>query len=251
MKMKKYLITAAMAVAVSGALVSCHEDEITGSTVERKIQAFETLFTQAFGKPAPNHTFGFGAPIVLEGEEAFTRSVNVNGNEWESCPSLAEGEAQAVYEWVNRPKSDIPRESYAEVSPVNLENFFVTQVWGTNENFNDENCNYTDYDGGPVHGGTKMNHLQISKSADRLGIDGVASVNANEANPGGDAINSDWDHANNFNASRNQDWNGNTMFVNWGTQNFAYHDSYDSRYHDKWIIVDGYYIRDPASCECQ
>ena len=84
-----------------------------------------------------------------------------------------------------------------------------------------------------------MNHLQISKIATRLGTDGVP-LNAND--PGGDAINADWDHANNFNAASNQDWNGNTMFVNWGTKNFAYHNSNDSRYHDKWIIVDGYYI---------
>ena len=81
--MKKYLITAAMAVAVSGALVSCHEDEITGSAVEQKIQAFEDLFVQAFGKPDPNHTWGFGNPIVVE--EARTRaSINVNGNLWET-----------------------------------------------------------------------------------------------------------------------------------------------------------------------
>ena len=241
MRMKKYLITAIMAVAVSGALVSCHDDEITGSTVEQKIQAFEDIFTQAFGKPAPNHTFGFGDPIVLEG---VTRSVDVNGNMWESRPEVTAEEAAAVYAWVNKPKNQIPPESYYEESPVNMKNFFVTQVWGSNENKTDINCNYTDYDGGAVHGGTQMNHLQISKSADRLGTSGVLSMNATWDNPGGDAINSDWDHANNFNAGQNRDWDGNTMFVNWGTQNFAYHNSTDSRYHDKWIIIDGAYITD-------
>ena len=239
--MKKYLITAAMAVAVSGTFVSCHDDEITGSTVEQKIQAFEDIFTQAFGKPAPNHTFGFGDPIVLEG---VTRSVDVNGNMWESRPEVTAEEAAAVYAWVNKPKNQIPPESYYEESPVNMKNFFVTQVWGSNENKTDINCNYTDYDGGAVHGGTQMNHLQISKSADRLGTNGVLSMNATWDNPGGDAINSDWDHANNFNAGQNRDWDGNTMFVNWGTQNFAYHNSTDSRYHDKWIIIDGAYITD-------
>lgn len=228
---------AAMAVTVSGAFVSCHDDEITPTTFDQKKLAFEDAFISYYGQPDPNHTWGFG-----NDEENVTRSVDVNGNLWESCPSLAEGEAQAIHDWVNKPKSEIPTESYYEVSPVDLKNFFVTQVWGQNENTDDENCQYTDYDGGSVFGSSKMNHLQISKSAERLGTDGVASVNVNNANPGGDAINSNWDHANNFNAASNQDWNGNTMFVNWGTQNFAYHNSNDSRYHDKWIIVDGYYI---------
>ena len=234
--MKKYLITAAMAVAVSGTFVSCHDDEITGSTVEQKIQAFEDIFTQAFGKPAPNHTFGFGDPIVLEG---VTRSVDVNGNMWESRPEVTAEEAAAVYAWVNKPKNQIPPESYYEESPVNMKNFFVTQVWGKDNNTNDPNAKYKDYDNGNVFGGEKMNHLQISKSAERLGINGVASANNGEG-----AINDNWDHANNFNASQNRDWDGNTMFVDWGTQNFAYHNSTDSKYHDKWIIVDGAYITD-------
>jgi hypothetical protein len=82
-----------------------------------------------------------------------------------------------------------------------------------------------------VHGASKMNHLQISKSDTRLG-DGQAELDSN------------WDHANNFNAGNNYDWDGNTMFVDWGTKNFAYHSTEDSKYHDKWIIVDGSYITD-------
>ena len=235
--MKKYLVMAAMAVAVCGVFIGCSDDEITPATIEQRKLAFEDAFIHYYGQPDPNHTWGFG-----KDDETETRSVDVNGNMWESCPSLAEGEAQAVYNWVNRPKNQIPTNSYAEVSPVDLKNFFVTQVWGKNENTNDANCHYTNYDNGNVFGSEKMNHLQISKSAARLGTDGVASVNAAWNNPGGDAINSDWDHAYNFNAASNQDWNGNTMFVNWGTKNFAYHNSENSRYYDKWIIVDGYYI---------
>ena len=34
--MKKYLITAALAVAVSGAFVSCHDDEIAPMTIGSK-----------------------------------------------------------------------------------------------------------------------------------------------------------------------------------------------------------------------
>lgn len=240
--MKKYLMTGMAAIAFCAAFTSCSkeitpmsEEEMVAVGVQKIYSDYEAAFQKVFGTPMAGHTWGFS-------DAASTRSVDVNGNLWESCPSLETGEAQAVYDWVNRPKNQIPANSYSEVSPVDLKNFFVTQVWGKNENTNDVNCKYKDYDNGNVFGSEKMNHLQISKSATRLGTDGVKSVNATWDHPGGDAINADWDHANNFNAASNQDWNGNTMFVNWGTQNFAYHNSYDSRYHDKWIIVDGYYI---------
>lgn len=234
-------MTGMAAIAFCAAFTSCSkeitpmtEEEMVAIGVQKIYSDYAASFQKAFGTPAPGHTWGFS-------DVAGTRSVDVNGNLWETCPSLASGEAQAIHDWVNKPKSEIPTESYSEVSPVDLENFFVTQVWGQNENTNDANCKYKDYDNGNVFGSEKMNHLQISKSATRLGLDGVPSVNATWDNPG-ERINADWDHANNFNAAKNQDWNGNTMFVNWGTQNFAYHNSYDSRYHDKWIIVDGYYI---------
>ena len=234
--MKKYLITAIMAVAVSGALVSCHDDEITGSTVEQKIQAFEDVFVQAFGKPDPNHTWGFGDPVVIE--DVVTRSVDVNGNEWDDIPKVTDAEKQAIYNWVNKRKNQIPAASYKEVSPINWPNFFVTHIWGKNDNVNDANTHYKAYNNGDVFGSEHMDHLQISKSSDRLGLDGVPG----SSDGGQSAINSNWDHANNFNAASNVDWEGSTKFENWGTRNFAYHCSTDSRYHDKWIIVDGYYI---------
>lgn len=233
MEMKKYLIAAALVVGVSGAFVSCHEDDISTSTVEQKIQAFEDVFVDAFGRPDPNHSWGFGEPIVVE--EGITRSVIVNGNEWNDIPQVTADEKQAIYAWVNKPKSDIPTESYREVSPINWPNFYVTHIWGKKDNENDVNAHYTAYNNGAVWGSAHMDNLQISKSSDRLGLDGVTG--SKDA-----TINSNWDHANNFNAGNNQDWEGSTKFENWGTLNFAYHNSEDSRYHDKWIIVDGYYI---------
>lgn len=235
MEMKKYLLTAALAVVVSGAFVSCHDDEIAPMTIDQKKLAFEEAFVSYYGQPDPNHTWGFGTT-----EKSLTRSVDVNGNMWVSRPEVTAEEAAAVYAWVNKPKTQIPPKSYYETSPVHWKNFFVTQVWGKNDNTNDVNAKYTDYNNGNVFGGEKMNHLQISKDPTRLGTDGVLGSN----DGGASAINSNWDHANNFNASQNRDWDGNTMFVDWGTENFAYHNSTDSRYHDKWIIVDGDYIVD-------
>ena len=232
-------MTGVAALAISAAFTSCSKSEelydqgVINKQKEMTInEKYAAAFEKAFGKVGPNVDWGFSS-------KSKTRSVDVNGNLWKTRPAVTAAEAAAVYAWVNKPKSAILAESYYEVSPVNYKNFFVTQVWGKNDNGNDANAKYKNYDNGDVFGGEKMNHLQISKSADRLGIDGVASANNGEG-----AINANWDHANNFNASQNRDWDGNTMFVDWGTQNFAYHNSEDSKYHDKWIIVDGAYITD-------
>lgn len=218
--MKKYLITAAMAVAVSGTFVSCHDDEITGSTVEQKIQAFEDIFTQAFGKPAPNHTFGFGDPIELEG---VTRSINVNGNLWEDCPAVGTKEEADVLAYLATLQTK-------EKNPVRLQNYFVTQIHKGTET-------YKNQDGGDVGvGSDKMNNLHIAMSSDVTINNGVLSAEGPTA----------WDHINNFNAGTCNDWGagdadgeGNTLVLNGGTFNFAYQGSEDSKYHDRWCSIDG------------
>lgn len=227
--MKKYLITAAMAVAVSGALVSCHEDEISGSTVEQKIQAFEDLFTQAFGKPDPNHTWGFGDPIVVEG--AMTRAeVNVNGNLWNSRPALGETEEADVLKYMDMTLAEMTQKGnkYSKEFPVNLVNYFVTQVhtgddkYGTAQSPNNKT----------VLGSSKMNNLHIAM------VESAARKNSTIRGslPGGQG---DWEHVNNFNAGTSKDWGGNTMFINSGTFDFAYENSDDSKYHNRWIVVKG------------
>ena len=224
--MKKYLMIGFVAAV---AFTSCSKHDFETMSQEQIDKAkYDQKFVETFGTPDPNHTWGFGATT-----RAFTRSVDVNGNMWESRPEVTEKEANAIFEYVNRVKSSIPTGTYYEESPVNLQNFFVTQVSGGSAD--DDNCLYYPAGrqwGDKVHGASKMNHLQISKSATRV-TDGTL--------PGGEA---EWQHANNFNASQNRDWDGNTMFVDWGTQNFAYHSTEDSKYHDKWIIVDGQYITD-------
>lgn len=227
--MKKYLITAAMAVAVSGALVSCHEDEITGSAVEQKIQAFEDLFVQAFGKPDPNHTWGFGDPIVVE--EARTRAeVNVNGNLWNSRPALGETEEADVLKYMDMTLAEMTQKGnkYSKEFPVNLVNYFVTQVhtgddkYGTAQSPNNKT----------VLGSSKMNNLHIAM------VESAARPNSSIRGslPGGQG---DWEHVNNFNAGTSKDWGGNTMFINSGTFDFAYESSEDSKYHNRWIVVKG------------
>ena len=192
MRMKKYLITAAMAVAVSGALVSCHEDEITGSAVEQKIQAFEDLFVQAFGKPDPNHTWGFGDPIVVE--EARTRAeVNVNGNLWNSRPTLGETEEADVLKYMDMTLAEMTQKGnkYSKEFPVNLVNYFVTQVHTGDDKYGTAQSP----DNKTVLGSSKMNNLHIAM------VESAARPNSSIRGslPGGEG---DWEHVNNFNAVR-------------------------------------------------
>ena len=217
--MKKYLITAAMAVAVSGTFVSCHDDEITGSTVEQKIQAFEDIFTQAFGKPAPNHTFGFGDPIVLEG---VTRSINVNGNQWKDCPTVGTTEEADVLAYLEGLQTK-------EKNPVRLQNYFVTQIHKGTETYYNQDNGYVGV------GSDKMNNLHIAMSSTVTINNGVLSAEGATA----------WDHINNFNAGNCTDWSGgddghgNTLVLNGGTYDFAYHGADDSKYHNRWCSIDG------------
>ena len=128
--MKKYLFTAALAVAVSGAFVSCHEDEISGSLIEQKAKAFEEIFVEAFGQPVPYHTWGFKTNNITDGS-GVTRTVHKKdpeqGFDYEhEPPAVTEEEAAYVYEWFqkeeNKGLSEIGRD---------WDTFYLQQVYGT------------------------------------------------------------------------------------------------------------------------
>ena len=66
MKMKKYLITGALALVACATLTSCHsDDELSGSLVQQKIKAYEQVFEEEFGKVDPNQDWGFGTAELL------------------------------------------------------------------------------------------------------------------------------------------------------------------------------------------
>ena len=118
MKMKKYLITAALAVAIGGVFVSCKDDELSGSLIEQKALAFDEAFVRAFGTPAPNHTWGF--------EKNETRSVDVNSNEWEAkgynIPKpITQGERDTVMAYFRTTPNPISE-------TVDIHNYFIQNV---------------------------------------------------------------------------------------------------------------------------
>jgi len=231
--MKKYLMTGVAALAFAATFTSCSKTDLYDenkvneekeATVNEKYAA---AFEKAFGKVGANVDWGFSS-------QAKTRAtVNVNGNMWDGWPEVTAAEAQAVYDYVNKVKTQI--EHYSETAPTNLTNYYVTQVRGGKED--DPNCNYGSYDNPnnkTVFGPSKMNNLHIAQTTEQ----GAISIDDNGHLQGY------WEHINNFNAASNANYGGNTLIEGGGTLDFAYESSEDSKYHNKWIIIDGQYITD-------
>lgn len=210
--MKKYLMIGFVAAV---AFTSCSKNDFETMSQEQIDKAkYDQKFVETFGTPDPNHTWGFGATT-----RAFTRtSINVNGNEelYYNAPALLGEEEDQITAYV-RQLTTTPH-----VAPTGLKNYFVTQVHDGEET-------YKNADGvGGILGSSKMNHLQIAMEAGGvINDDGSLSAAGN------------WMHINNFNKGDNTDWNGNTLVIDGGTYNFAYHGTEDNRYHDRWISVKG------------
>ena len=218
--MKMYLMMGAAALTMGFAFVSCSsDDEIYNPNADALIDNYQSSFEKNVGKPAAGHTWGFN-------QTRATRATDMNGNMWETCPSLGENEAKDVFDYVNMTryamKNADPEHKFTEKFPVNIENYFVTHVYtGTDT--------YTNADGGDnILGSSKMNHLQIKEKAE-------GSLNKET----GEISSTGWYHVNDFNAGMSVDYNGNTKVVNSGTLDFAYHSTEDSKYHNKWIAVKG------------
>lgn len=196
------------------ALASCNKTEFESYTQEQIVEAkYNQAFVNTFGQPAANHTWGFGTTRA---------AVNVNGNMWEETPEVSPAEKKKVFNYVNMTRAQMKANNhkYTEVFPENLPNYWVTQVWtGTDT--------YSTFDGlnTGIVGSSKMNNLHIGENED------VTITNGD--------LSEGWYHVNNFNRGDNTDWSGNTLISESGTVDFAYHNSEDNNYHNKWIAVNG------------
>lgn len=235
--MKKYLIKGLLALVVGGFTASCADKDGDYVPVgQQKATAYADAFKELIGgEVAPNHDWGFTKTSLIDETaetRAKTRDVDVNGNMWDSRPELGATEERDVLSYMDMTLAEMdaqtPRHIYSKNFPVNMPNFFVTQVhtgddyYGSAQDPNNKN----------VLGSSHMNELviAITESAARTN-NTIASNTLPEANS--------WHHVNNFNAGSSKDWGGNTKFVNMGTCDFAYHNSKDSRFHNRWIVVNG------------
>lgn len=214
--MKKYLMIGIAAVAMTAAFTSCSKDKDIEqiSQVQLDESKYQAAFESRFGTIAPNHDWGFNQ--FKKGAAARTRAaeINVNGNLWQSCPTLGETEETDVVTYVTNLATK------PNTNPIDLKNYYVTQVHCGTET-------YTNGDGSAgIKGSAHMDNLQI------LMTDGGTITSAG-------ALSGDWMHINNFNRGDNTDWQGNTLVTGGGTYDFAYNCSEDSKYHNRWIAIDG------------
>lgn len=234
MKMKKYLITAALAVAISGAFVSCSDDIASDSLIEQKAKAFDETFIQVFGTPAPNHTWGFRKNVTRA-----TRGEYADANLWYQTYKVPANVTANEKKLVTDYFTDHLFENQYRVNNINFKDFFVYQVYKGEEV-------YTAHNGGSVLGSNHMDHLQTYVGG---------TMEQYEAGQNGVRR----EHMNNFNRGDNQDvvyWDkmpqtdeykivGAMLMVNSGTKDFSYNGTEDSQYHNTYVIIPGETI-DPS-----
>lgn len=134
--MKKYLISGAMALLAGFYLTSCKDHDNGYETVyDEKTQTFEKVFENLYGKPDPNHDWGFGSSnSIATTRRPGTRAENANANEWADVSNstgfggwlvpdpLTEGQIKRVKAYFQ----NNPNLSYKDPK---WNNFFVQQVY--------------------------------------------------------------------------------------------------------------------------
>lgn len=224
--MKKYLMTGLAAIAICAAFTSCSKndelynpEQIRQNEVASVYDNYNRAFIETFGQPAANQDWGFGSLTKTRGY------VDPNGNMWEGEPSVGANEPTEVSDYV------AALQSLPMSKPSNLTDFYVTHIWkGTDT--------YTAFTGGEPFTGSDIMDQLIIADKDNFGVDKAqGTLNAGAGNPGGaDAV---WHHIFDFNGGQNVDYSGNMLMKDSGTKNFAYWNSKDGKWHDRWIAVNG------------
>jgi len=162
---------------------------------------------------------GNGSAEFCIGESSATRAeVNVNGNEWEDCPTVGTDEAWRVSQYVIWNKSKLTDK---KIQSNQLVNFYITHIYkGT------LSCYYTAKNHGIVYGPDQMNNLQLAYKETATITNGALSS-------------SGWLHVNNFNNGQNTANGGSTLITNCALKDLAYHNSTDSRYHNTYTVIEG------------
>ena len=244
-------MTGVAAIALCAAFTSCSKNEelynpeqIEKNAIAQVYENYNQSFIAAFGQPAANHNWGFVnySAMARTRNNGIDGAINVNGNMWTECPGVrVNEEVNAIYEYVKNGTEWMMQNNkpFSTIAPDNLNGYFVTQVRSGNNNYADNTYTNTYNNNAVVSNvGSWMNHLQIAFNQNHSMAD-LSNV-TNHDNVSG------WQHINNFNGSSNIDWGaedskekGNTKVENKGAFDFAYYNSQDSKYHNKWILVDG------------
>lgn len=233
MRSLKLLTYVACSTLLSCALGACSDDEKTITPAETFQLSQAPDFTVYSGSNLIGSTFG-------------TRAANVNGNlwyqNWKRPTNITEEERQAVIEAFSQ-----KREGAKNTLQVTWKNYWVQQVYKGESTYEDG------YGQNIGVASDKMNHLQAFNNLKTEVISWWPYEESISVYDG------QYEHVNNFNAGNNttvytddethEQFIGTTLMVNMGTdgrdEQFAYHNSIDSKYHYEYIILEvngGYYV---------
>ena len=237
MKKSKLSLTLSITIGMGMILTACSEN-YSGGDIEPSYQPdFNLIHTSDF--------ICYSGSTLL-GSTYESRAANVNGNlwyqEWERPTNITEDERTKVVEEFSK-----KREGAKNTISVSWRNFWVQQV------YKGQNSYIDGYGQGIGLGSDHMNHLQVFNNLKTTVISWwpyEESVSEYEGM---------YEHINNFNSGNNttvytddvthEHFIGTTLMVTMGTdgrdEQFAYHNSTDSKYHYEYIILNiegSYYI---------
>lgn len=276
-------MTGIAAVAMCAAFTSCSkdvepvtQDQINQFETEKVFQNYQKAFIATFGQPAANQTWGFGG-------SAFTRSADVNHNQWyntteagvpekytklEEDPVVTEEERMGVFRYMNKVDNRV------KTTNKIWNDYFVSQVWDGGTNYiidnkvyglptqkTDDPRQYTN-NLGDADNKISNNGVTLPDGAEytRLSISYADQNGATTKVAGGDKMdelrvdetgNGTFTHIKNFNGANNVDtwYAGKTwMTNNSGTYDFAYNQTESSFISHKYLIIPGteIFANDPA-----
>lgn len=155
--MKKFFGIGLLALLTTAYFTSsCSRDEFSGSMIEAKKEAFNSVFIETYGEPDPQHNWGFGVDSY---SRAFTRSIYANGNEWANTYKVP---PQLTADQKNLVRRYFQNNQIKKYEDPKLTDFFIQQVYkgGTNV---PAGCptpeQYTSANNGVVIGSNHMDHL--------------------------------------------------------------------------------------------
>ncbi len=258
--MKKYLMSGVAAIAFLAAFTSCSKstdlyDE--GAVQQKEIQKTENSYSDNFikkyGQPAANHSWGFGSSSKTRGVYS---NLNMLGNltagglnmyapKAVDDPTVNANETQLVVEEFSKRRPGVVNELN-----INFTDFFVHQVYKGNSKDYQGNYYKDGYNQEVQNASSQMNHLQCMKNITLADVTAEVGDNAGCVTIGDGFM----EHIYNFNngnctnsatvdgqsvTSPGVAINGATLMLNSGTNDFAYHNSQDSKYHNEYIIIAG------------
>jgi len=249
--MKKYLMFAFAALAFVGCSKST---DVSDSSRTKQSDAYANNFVQKYGQPAANHTWGFGTATGTRSTYSDLNNIGVPSAGWKVYALAPKNVDDAS---VNKDETKLVVAEFSKHRPnatnelnINLTDFWVHQVYKGNSKYLNGNYYKANNNGDVTNASDKMNHLQCFKDCT------FEDLNTNDDNSSGKVnVGSGFmEHIKNFNSGNNTNnvtvsnqsetcsgasIKGADLMLNSGTQDFAYYNSEDSKYHNEYIIIAG------------